>query len=120
MQEGHLSAKDFPQWAHPKGLSPVWLRRCPWSSQGRENAFPQTLQVALWVGIHLPALVREVVGEHVHRQGWHAHVHLATHRAFLGIVGIQRSVGLQSKWSRISGFDKVVTCLCLLKLLLVA
>ena len=40
------------------------------------------------------ALVAKVVGQHVHRQRWHGHVHLAADVTLLGRVGVQTPVGL--------------------------
>jgi hypothetical protein len=40
------------------------------------------------------ALMGQVVGEHVHGQGWHAHVHLVTYWALLGVVGVEGAMGL--------------------------
>ena len=40
------------------------------------------------------ALVVEVVGEDVHGEGRHAHVHLPAHPALLGRAGAQAQVGL--------------------------
>lgn len=42
-----LSAKALPQWAQPKGFSPVWDRMWPCNNQGLEKALPQT--VHLWL-----------------------------------------------------------------------
>ena len=46
-----LSPNFFPQWAHPKGFSPVWDLMCPCNSHGLENPFPHTshLWLRLWV-----------------------------------------------------------------------
>ena len=40
------------------------------------------------------ALVVEVVGEHVHAEGWHAHVHLVADLALLCVPRVKRSMGL--------------------------
>ena len=101
MLVSYLSAKDFPQWAQPYGLSPVWDLMWPCNSQGREKALPQTSHLwdKLWVRICMDkAGMLTYIWKYLSEQKIIVVKknisYLITNRALFGIRWVQRSMCL--------------------------
>ena len=76
-------SKCFPTVSTPKRLVPCVGPEVTLEKPGARKCFPTHL-----------ALVVQAVGEDMHGECWHTHIHLATHMTLLGCAGVKSSVCL--------------------------